>query len=447
MNSEIDLESIREDFPALACRRNGKPPIYFDSACTTLVPRQVIAAIDQYYANYPACGGERSQHWFADEVNNRIEGDTDSGIHGSRQMIAEFINARSPQEIIFALNTTHAINMVALGFRFQPGDVVLLTDKEHNSGLVPWLRLQNRGLIKVDRLVSGAGEIFDLGEFRKRLENQRIRLVSMVYTSNLTGYTMPAKEMIKVAHEHGVKVMLDGAQTVPHEAIDVRDLDVDFLAFSIHKMCGPKGVGVLYGKKELLDYESAGGGGSDGAIEPVILGGGTVVDSNYGDYNLAEVPTRFEAGIQNYPGQIGAGAAVQYLQNIGMARVKAHEIKLNSFLTEQLINRYGDTGWFRILGPQAAAERGGILSFALRRPNCFGISRELSERSNIMIRGGAFCVHSYLNHEFGADWLKPGLPTDHLMTYRVSLYFYNTMEECSVFLDTLNTIFEERGYL
>ena len=150
MTDRKSLEECREDFPSLERRRNGKPPVYLDNACTTLVPRQVIASINEYYTDYPSCGGRRSHHWFAEEVTSRIEGNPDKGIKGARQIIAEFIHAGSEKEIIFTLNTTHAINTVALGFKFQPGDVVLLTDREHNSNLLPWLKLQKAGLIKVD---------------------------------------------------------------------------------------------------------------------------------------------------------------------------------------------------------------------------------------------------------------------------------------------------------
>ena len=239
--------------------------------------------------------------------------------------------------------------------------------------------------------------------------------------------------------------MLDGAQTVPHREVDVKALDVDFLAFSIHKMCGPKGVGILYGKRELLQPVQS--DKSVVGIEPVILGGGTVIDSDYDSYGLLDSPQRFEAGVQNYPGQIGAAAAVRYLLGLGMNKIQAHEQDLNNYLTTQLLERYGDTGWFRILGPQEPAERGGILTFEIKLPNAVGISDELNDRSNIMIRDGAFCVHSYLNRLFGHGWTQPRLPSEHRMVYRVSLYFYNTLEECRVFLDTLNSILEERGYL
>jgi len=447
MDIEISIEKIRGDFPSLKNRRNGKPPVYFDNACTTLVPEQVIRGLVEYYHDFPACGGGRSRHWFAEEVNARIEGDLEKGLKGARQIIQDFINAGSRKEIIFTLNTTHSINLVALGFRFSPGDVVLLSDKEHNSNLVPWLRLQKMGLIQVETIESNPEDTFDLEKFKDKLKNRRVRLVSMAYTSNLTGYTLPAKEIITIAHQYGAKVLLDGAQTVPHRTVDVQDLDVDFLVFSIHKMCGPRGVGILYGKKELLGWKLAEQVENNDGIEPVLLGGGTVSDTTYDSYNLLDPPERFEAGVQNYPGQIATGTAIRYLQQISMDQIQAYETRLNDFLTEQLLNRYGETGWLKILGPSDVRLRGGILTFEVKRPNAVGITEELNAKNNIMIRDGLFCVHSYLNKEFGQGWTRPRLPEEHRMVYRLSLYFYNTIEECRIFLDTLNEIFEERSYL
>ncbi len=439
--------SIREDFPALKNRLNGKPPIYLDNACTTLVPTPVIEAMNEYYCGFPSCGGGRSRHWFATEVNNRIEGNPENEIKGSRQIIQEFLNARSAAEIIFTLNASHAINIVALGFPFRPGDVVLLTDQEHNSNLVPWLRLQKKGLIRVDHVDSDPDDRFDLVAFERRMRHSKVRLVSMVYTSNVTGYTIPAKQIIEIAHTYGARVLLDAAQAVPHRTIDVQELEIDFLAFSLHKMCGPKGIGVLYGKEELFGQKRHEEDESGDIIEPVMLGGGAVSDSTYGSYDLPRPPDRFEAGIQNYPAQIGAGAAVRYLQQIGLGRIHDYVNRLNCFLTEELLKRYGDTGWFRILGPSDAGEREGILTFEVRRPNSVGIVEELSEKNNLMVRDGAFCAHSYLNSQFGQGWTRPSLPAEHRMTYRISLYFYNTFEECHIFLETLNEIFQERSYL
>lgn len=447
MTDDKWIKAIRDNFPALKNRRNGKPPIYFDNACTTLVPQQVIDVFNGYYTGFPGCGGARSRHWFAEEVTGRIEGNPDKGIRGSRQIIKDFIHARSEKEIIFTLNTSHAINTVALGFKFYPGDIVLLTDKEHNSNLLPWLRLQNEGLIKVEHVTADEDDEFDLDELKRKLESNRVKLVSLAYTSNVTGYTVPAKEIIRLAHAYGAKVLLDAAQTVSHQAVDVQDLDLDFLAFSIHKICGPRGVGILYGKQALLGQAAHEKDDPADAVEPVMLGGGTVSDTTYESYNLLEPPERFEVGIQDYPGQIAAGTAIEYLQKIGLKKIIEHMNSLNEYVTEQLLNRYGDTGWFRILGPADARKRGGILTFEVRRPNAVGIAEELSDRNNIMIRDGVFCVHSYFNYKLGQGWMRPRLPSEHRMTYRVSLYFYNTLEECRILLETLQAIFEERSYL
>jgi len=441
------LETYRNDFLPLERRRNEKPPIYMDNACTTLVPRQVVSAIHEYYSSYPSCGGRRSHHWFAEEVTQQIEGNPDKGIQGARPLIALFINASSEKEIIFTLNTTHAINMVALGIKFRPGDVVLLTDREHNSNLLPWLRLQKLGVIKVEYIDAMQGDEFDLEAFEKQFEGKQVRLVSMAWTSNVTGATIPAREVIMITHRYGARVLLDGAQTVPHQAVDVRALDVDFLTFSLHKMCGPKGVGILYGKSELLGRGSEEWEAGDEVIEPTILGGGTVENSTYSSYHLLETPERFEAGIPNYPGQIASGVAVEYLREIGLDRIKAHEEHLNEYLTEALQNRYGDLEWFHILGPQSASRRGGIMSFEVQRPNAVGIADELNTKNNIMIRDGVFCVHSFFNKQYGLNWLHPKSHREHRMIYRISLYLYNTLEECDVFLETLDLIFKERSYL
>jgi cysteine desulfurase/selenocysteine lyase len=408
----------------------------------------VIKLMEEYYREFPACSGIRSDHWFAREVNERMEGNPGKGILGPRRIIADFINAASEKEIVFTQNTTHAINLVALGFPFRRGDTVLLTDLEHNSNLLPWLKLQKKGRIKVDFIEPDEGGEFDLNAYENKMKSTRVRLVSMVYTSNATGRTIPADKIIDIAHRHGALVLLDGAQTVPHQRVDVQSLGVDFLAFSMHKMCGPKGVGVLYGKKDLLGkspHEEKEDG--ENTLAPAVLGGGTVANSTYQSYTLMRPPGRFEAGVQNYPGQIASGAAVTYLQQIGLEQIKKHEIALNSFLTEEMLKRYGDTGWFRILGPEDASRRGGILTFEVKRPNAPGIAAELSKRNNIMLRDSVFCVHSYFNKIFGPQWSRPLAHDEHRMINRVSLYFYNTIGECQIFLETLDEVFKERCYI
>ena len=446
LTSENLLEWTRKDFPALKNQRDGMPPVYFDNACNTLVPEQVIRTITEYYTDFPACG-DRSRHRFAQEVNDRIGGNSDRGIKGSRTSIKEFINAKSEKEIVFTLNTSHGINLVALGLRFKPGDTVITTDKEHNSNLIPWLRLQKLGRIKTDHVNTDQDGLLDLDALEGKLKGGSVRLVSMGYTSNLTGYTIPAKEVTSLAHRYGARVLLDAAQTVPHQTVDVQELDVDFLAFSMHKMCGPRGVGVLFGKEELLGKEEHEEDESEDVILPAMLGGETINDTTYDGYTLLPPPKRFEVGLQDYAGEIAAGAAVQYLRKVGMENIGAQEHILNGYLSRKLLERYGDAGWFRILGPKDVACRGGILTFEVKRPNAFGIADELSERSDVMIRDGFFCVHSYLNKEFGQGWSGPKLPSEQRMTYRVSLYFYNTLHECDVFVDTLHEIFQERCYI
>ncbi|MBN1833045.1 MAG: aminotransferase class V-fold PLP-dependent enzyme [Deltaproteobacteria bacterium] len=446
MLDQETIRDIRKDFPALNNTRNGMPPIYFDNACTTLTPEPVIKSMDEYYMDFPGCGGRRSRHWFADETYMRIEGKPEKEIKGSRSIFKEFINAGNESEIIFTQNATHGINIVALGFNFRSGDIVLLTDLEHNSNLLPWQRLRRKSLIQLKFTESDENGCFELDKYKSMLEQDKVRLVSMAYTFNLTGYTIPAKEIIRLAHQHGARVLLDAAQTAPYQSIDVQDLDVDFLVFSVHKMCGPRGVGILYGKRELLGSNSSEEEAED-VIEPALLGGGSVGDSTYDSYYLLDPPERFETGIQNYPGQIAAGEAVKYIQRIGLNHIYTYVNSLNQFLTDELLHHFGHTGWFTLFGPKDPSMRGGILAFDIKRPNAPGIAEDLSERSNIMIRDGGFCVHSFINKQFGEGWMLPSPPSEHRMIYRISLYFYNTIEECEIFLEELTNVFRERCYI
>ena len=401
----------------------------------TLKPQQVIDAVLDYYMRYSGCG-ERSTHWFAAEVDKQVE--------EARESIRQLIGAASVQEIVFTKNTTEAINLVAQSLRWRPEDVVLTTDKEHNSNLCPWQELAKRGHIAKHRPVPGDEESrFSIENFRKVLAEEagKVRMVSLVHSSNLDGTAICAedtKEVVKLtkAANPDSFVFLDAAQSVPHKPINVSELGVDFIAFSIHKMCGPTGVGVLYGRKQILNDE--------GAIRPFIVGGGTVEDTHlFGHPRYFKAPHKFEAGLQNYAGIIGAGAAARFLAKVGPERIAEHERMLNQALTEKL------SGFpeLRILGPRDPDERSGICTFYLLKPATrfsddeLDIDEKFDNRANIMIRKGTFCVHSWYHaNEPEFDRIWPGFrPT----LYRASLYLYNTLEEVEIFAESMKKILEE----
>jgi cysteine desulfurase/selenocysteine lyase len=311
----LDVSKIREDYPVLNRKINGKNIIYLDSACMSLKPKQVIERVNEYYNNFPSCSG-RSVHKLATEATISMD--------DARVKMHTFLNSKQPNEIIFLLNATGGINLVANSFNFKANDRVLLTDREHNSNLVPWLQQEELRGIDVQVVPSKEDNTFDLEKFEEMMDKS-VKLVSMVHTSNLDGTSIPAKEIIKLAHDHGALVMLDGAQSAPHKKIDVQELDVDFFVLSVHKMCGPTGVGVLYGKYDLLS-----------SLKPYVVGGSTVKSSTYDEIEFLPPPEKFEAGLQNYAGIIGSGTAVEYLMDIGMDEIEEHDIKLNSIMTREL---------------------------------------------------------------------------------------------------------------
>jgi cysteine desulfurase/selenocysteine lyase len=394
-------EMLRLDFPILQKRIAGKPIIYFDNACMTLKPTPVIAAMDDYYENFPACVG-RSAHKLGKLATERYA--------RAREKVAKLIGAR-PEEVVFTRNTTEGINLIANCLNLKSGDIVLTTDKEHNSNLLPWQQLKEKGVIHRICFSKPDGT-FDLDSFKKNLDGT-VKLVSMVHTSNLDGTTIPAEEIIKLAHKNGSLVLLDAAQSVPHKKIDVKKMDVDFLAFSGHKMCGPTGVGILYGKFDLLKQ-----------LKPFMVGGDTVKTTTYTSAEFLLPPEKFEAGLQNYAGAIGLGAAAEYLQKIGLENVEKHEIELNKFITEEISKIPG----VKILGPQNPELRCGIISFVIEGMDMHYIAQLLDNLENIAVRSGQHCVHSWFNAN-----KVPG-------SVRASLYFYNTKEEARIFIDTLKKV-------
>jgi len=382
----MNTDKIRADFPII----EKKKIVYLDSACVALKPKQVVEAISSYYNEFPACAG-RSNHTLGQKVTEKVA--------EARAAIAKFFNAKSPKEIIFTRNTTEAINLIANSFPFKKdgSSIVLTTDKEHNSNLIPWLKLSKEGKLKHKIISSNADSTFNLEAFEQLLKEEKPALVSIIFTSNLDGVTNPIKEITKLSHKYGSRILVDAAQAAGHKEIDVRDLDVDFLACSGHKMLGPSGIGMLYGKESELQK-----------LSQFMTGGETVKDSTYNSYEVEDIPERFEAGLQDYAGIIGFAEAVKYLSKIGLKNIEEHCIKLNKLLTQQLEGQP-----IHIIGPKDAEARGSVFSFYSDKINHHEIALLLSSNT-IMTRSGAFCVHSWFN----AHKVKGAV--------RISLHIYNT---------------------
>jgi cysteine desulfurase/selenocysteine lyase len=383
--------SIRDDFPIFSA---DPKLIYFDNACMTLRSRQVIEAVTDYYTRYPACAG-RSNHHLAVRVTEQVE--------SAREKVKRFVGAKKPEEIIFTRNTTEGLNLVAQSLGLVKGDVVVISGKEHNSNLVPWLRMKEHIGIEL--------KVVKDNNWAEAIQTG-VKLVSVVMTANLDGTSHPIEDITKLAHKSGALMMIDGAQSVPHTSVNLQKLDVDFMAFSAHKMCGPSGMGVLYGKKELLEQ-----------LHPFIVGGDTVAQTSYNHYTMLLVPEKFEAGLQDYAGIIGLGAAVDYLTDIGMDQIHNHELQLNEALTQVLVKH----DRVKLLGSEKSDLRGGIASFVVEGADHHQVALMLDQMGSIAVRSGQHCVHSW----FTAN----GIPG----SIRASLYFYNTIDE----VDRFSQIFDK----
>lgn len=399
----MNIEKIRQDFPILQKKINNKPIIFFDNACQTLRPQSVIEAINDYYKNYSTCA-ERGVYKLGEKVREKTE--------ASRQIIAKFIGAKKKEEIIFTSNATEGINLIANSLGLKKGDIVLTTDKEHNSNLIPWQILVKKIGIIHKVVPSKADNTFDLNRFKKLISN-KVKLVAVGYTSNLDGVTAPADKIIKIAHQYGALVLLDAAQTAVHQKINVIKLDADFLVFSGHKALGPSGTGVLYGKYKLLEK-----------LEPFLVGGSTVKHSTYVNHEFLPPPAKFEAGLQNYAGIIGLGEAIKYIQKIGFKNIAQQEYKLNKYITEEI----SKIPQLKIIGPQDPALRGGIISFYIKGIDTHQIALILDEMANVMVRSGQHCVHSW----FAFHRIKSSV--------RISLSFYNTLTEAKTLVENLKKI-------
>jgi len=399
----FDVDALRADFPALSQTVDGKPVVYLDNACMTLKPEPVLEAMQAYYHEFPGCHG-RAAHAFARRATDAYE--------AARGSMARLIGARSPRQVVFTKNTTEAVNLVASGLRWRDGDEVLTSDLEHNSNLLPWEDARRRNGVRIRRFALAPDGSFDREAFTRAL-TPSVRLVSVFHTSNVTGVSLPLPWIVDQAHANGSLVLVDASQGVGIDRVDVARLDVDLLAMSMHKVMGPTGVGLLYGKADLLED-----------LAPLLYGGEMISDVRYEEFSLAAVPDRFEAGLQNYAGIIGAGAAADYLGRLPVDEAAAHLTALNRCATEGLAG----VERVRILGPERAEERHGVLNFQLQGTPSEHVARILDESRNIMVRAGVHCAHSWY-HARGEE-----------TSVRASFYLYNTLDEAKLLARSVGEI-------
>ncbi|MBI3036359.1 cysteine desulfurase [Candidatus Woesearchaeota archaeon] len=414
----MNAKKIREDFPILKRKVYGKPLVYLDNAATTQKPVQVIQAMNYYYENYNS-NVHRAVHKLSQEAT--VEYDE------AHEKVAKFIAATGMEEVIFTKNTTESLNLAAnsLSQQLKKGDEIVLTQMEHHSNIVPWQQAAKRTGAKLRFLeIDGNGELklqhnsATSGMCNRtssdlqlpQLMSKKTKIVAFTHVSNVLGTINPAKEIIAAAKEAGAITVLDAAQSVPHMPVDVKKLDCDFMAFSAHKMLGPTGIGVLYGKQELLEK-----------MEPLLYGGDMISEVSFQDAKWNELPWKFEAGTPNVAGAVGLTAAVDYLEGIGVENIHEHE----KMLTKMAMEKLRQIDELTIYGPEAA-RRGGLVSFNINGIHPHDVSAML-DAEGIAVRGGHHCA----------------MPLAKLLgitgTARASFYLYNTQEEIEKLAEALET--------
>lgn len=395
-------EAVRKDFPIFKRLVDGKPFIYLDSAATSQKPIQVIQSIVSFYEEY--CSSvHRGIYRFSEMATETYE--------NAREKVARLINARDSSEVVFVRNTTEAINLVAYSWGMRNlgnGDAILLTEMEHHSNIIPWQVVSRRTHASLEFITFDDGGMLRLEEldnYRKR----NVKLFAFTYASNVLGTINPVRELVKFAREIGAITVVDAAQAAPHMPVDVQEIGCDFLAFSGHKMLGPSGIGVLYGRKEILE-----------GVEPFMAGGEMVKEASFTDAAWNEIPWKFEAGTPNIEGAIGLGAAIDYLQRIGMENVRMHEERLTSYAMDELSRLEG----ISIYGPKDVRKRCGIVSFNVKGMHPHDVAWFL-DRDGIAIRAGYHCampLHVKLGIRGSA---------------RASFYIYNLKSDTDALLSSI----------
>jgi len=403
--SVINIESIRNDFPILKRKvHKDKQLIYFDNAATSQKPIQVIEAISDYYLNYNS-NIHRAVHELAEEATAAYE--------TTRDKVAKFINVKNREEIVFVRGTTEAINLVAYSWGRQnvyKDDIIVTTEYEHHSNIVPWQMLAKEKGAKLEYIgVDDKGELI-LDQLDGYLDTGRVKLVTFSQMSNVLGTITNSDEIIKKCRKKGVKILVDAAQSVPHLKVDLQKLDCDFFAFSAHKMLGPTGVGVLWAKKELLE-----------SMSPFNGGGDMIREVHKYETTWNDLPYKFEAGTPNIADVIGFASAMDYLERIGMDKVREHEIELTKYALDKL----SQIKKIKLYGPNEMAKRGGVISFNLGDIHPHDLATIVDE-DGVAIRSGHHCAQVLMER------------LDVAATSRASFYIYNTKEEIDVFIKSLN---------
>ncbi|MCM3131552.1 cysteine desulfurase [Paenibacillus polysaccharolyticus] len=384
--------SIREQFPILHQEINGHPLVYLDSAATSQKPRAVIDAVKHYY-EYENSNVHRGVHTLGSRATDAYE--------GAREKVAKFINARRTQEIIFTRGTTTALNLVASSYaraNCKEGDEIVITQMEHHSNLIPWQQVAKETGATLKYIPLQPDGHIELADVEQTITN-KTKVVAIAYVSNVMGIVHPVKQIAEIAHRNGAVIVVDGAQSTPHMKVDVQDLDCDFYALSGHKMCGPTGIGALYGKKALLE-----------SMEPIEFGGEMINDVGLYDSNWKELPWKFEGGTPIIAGAVGLGAAIDFLEQIGMDEIAHHEGVLAAYATERLAEIDGLT----IYGP--AKRHVGVVTFNLGDVHPHDVATVL-DASGIAIRAGHHCCQPLMR------WLEVS------STARASFYLYNNEQD------------------
>lgn len=394
----LDVDKIRKDFPMI---QNNPDLVYLDSAATSLKPQCVIDAVVDFYTKHTS-NVHRGDYRVA-EINDKL-------YDGTRNLVAELIHC-DKDEVVYTHNVSHSLNQIAFGLKpiLKKGDTVLITYAEHASNVLPWFALQKEIGINIEYIETDGEANITIDTFKKAM-HEGVKVVSVAEVTNVLGSIQPIKEMCEIAHSYGAYMIVDGAQSVPHMKVDVKDLDVDFLGFSAHKMCGPSGVGILYGKKKLLD-----------AMEPVFYGGDMNARFNKdGEMLLKDTPVKFEAGTPNIEGVIGTGAAIQYLLSIGLDNIHEYEKELRAYAIEKL----SQLDNIEIINPNNLY---GPIDFNAKGVFAQDAAGFLASK-NIAVRSGNHC----------AKILHNIIHTD--QSIRASLYFYNTKEEIDRFVEACKEI-------